>query len=130
MTRGMIGVGAVCAAVIALLGPGAGSAAWARPGSALTVELEKDSCAGPVAAVAAGAGGVVVFHHLDAGRYVISLPAEAGDVRLAVADGGRWIAGRLSAVSNGRRYAVREDGERIVVAVGGDGEVHIQLDGL
>ena len=124
MTRGMIRLGAVCAAVIVL----AGSAAWARP--ALTVELEKDSCAGPVAAVAAGAGGVVVFHHLDAGRYVISLPAEAGGVRLAVAEGGRWIAGRLSAVSNGRRYALGEDGERIVVAVGGDGEVHIQLDGL
>ena len=124
MTRGMIRLGAVCAAVIVL----AGSAAWARP--ALTVELEKDSCAGPVAAVAAGAGGVVVFHHLDAGRYVISLPAEAGGVRLAVAEGGRWIAGRLSAVSNGRRYALGEDGERIVVAVGGDGEIRIQLDGL
>ena len=128
MTRGMIRLGAVCAAVIVLAGPGAGSAAWARP--ALTVELEKDSCAGPVAAVAAGAGGVVVFHHLDAGRYVISLPAEAGGVRLAVAEGDRWIAGRLSAVSNGRRYALGEDGARIVVAVGGDGEIHIQLDGL
>jgi hypothetical protein len=117
-------LGAVCAAVVML----AGSAAWARP--ALTVELEKDSCAGPVAAVAAGAGGLVVFHHMDAGRYVISLPAEAGGLRLTVAEGGRWIPGRLSAVSNGRRYAIGEDGERIVVAVGGDGEVHIQLDGL
>lgn len=124
MTRGMIRLGAVCAAIAALAGP----AAWARP--ALTVELEKDSCAGPVAAVVAGAGGAVVFHHLDAGRYVISLPAEAGGVRLAVAEGDRWIAGRLSAVWNGRRYALGEDGERLVVAVGGDGEIHIRLEGL
>jgi len=126
MTRGKIGLGAVCAAVVLL----AGSAASAWPGSALTVELEKDSCAGPVAAVAAGAGGVVVFHHLDAGRYVITLPAEAGGMRLSVADGGRWVAGRLSGVSNGRRYALGDDGQRIVVAVHGDGEIHIQLDGL
>ena len=71
---------------------------------------------------------------MDAGRYIISLPAEAGSVRLAVLadnDTGQWIPARMSAVSNGRRYAIGEDGQRIVVAVpGADGEIHIQLDGL
>lgn len=127
MTRGKIGLGAVCAAVVLL----AGSAASAWPGSALTVELEKDSCAGPVAAVAARDDGTVVFHHLDAGRYVISLPAEAGGMTLAVSDpaSGRWISGRLSAAADGRRYAIGGNGERIVVTVAGDGEIHIRLAG-
>ena len=108
------------------------SAAPAWSASALMVELEKDTCAGPVAAVSAKADGSVVFHHLDAGRYVITLPAEAGGMTLTVADeaGGRWISGRLSAPSDGRRYAIGSNGQRIVVAVAGGGEIHIQLGGL
>ena len=128
MTHGIRRFGAAFAVVSALL---AGSAAWA--GSRPLVELEKDSCAGPVAMVMAADDGSVVFHGLDAGRYVITLPAETGRVTLAVAeaDTGRWISGRLSGVTGGRRYAIGEDGERIVVAVArGGGEIRIQLRGL
>jgi hypothetical protein len=127
MTRGIGRLGAAVAALALLAGVAA--PAWAA--RALTVELEKDSCAGPVAAVAARDDGTVVFHHLDAGRYVISLPAEAGGMTLAVSDpaSGRWISGRLSAAADGRRYAIGGNGERIVVTVAGDGEIHIRLAG-
>lgn len=128
MSRRIARLGAAVAAVTALL---AGSVAWAgiRP----MVELEKDSCTGPVAMVMARPDGSVVFHGMDAGRYVITLPAETGRVTLAVAEGGtgRWIPGRLSAASNGRRYAIGDDGEKIVVAVAErGGEIRIQLRGL
>jgi len=125
MTRGTT---RLIAAVVALALLGA-PAAFAR--GRQMVELERDSCAGPVAAVMSGENGVAVFHNLDAGRYVVTLPAEAGRVSVAVADdGGRWISGRLSAVTDGRRYAVGRDGERIVVAVARGGAISVQLDGL
>ncbi len=128
MTNGIRRIGAAFAVVSALLaGPTAGA------GSRPLVELEKDSCAGPVSMVMAAGDGSVVFHHLDAGRYVIALPAETSGVTLAVAeaDTGRWIPGRLSGVTGGRRYAIGADGERIVVAVArGGGEIRIQLRGL
>lgn len=126
MTRGIGGlIGAVAA--LCLLGASA-ALAGQRP----MVELEKDSCAGPVAAVMTGEDGVAVFHNLEAGRYVVTLPAETGRVTVAVADdaSGRWISGRLSAVTDGRRYAVAADGQRIVVAVGRGGEIRVQMDGL
>ena len=126
MTRG---IGRLIAAVVTLALLGA-PAAFARGRS--MVELERDSCAGPVAVVMSGENGVAVFHNLEAGRYVVALPAETGRVTLAVADdaSGRWISGRLSAVTDGRRYAVDRDGQRIVVAVAHGGEIRIRLDGL
>lgn len=127
MTRGTTRLGAAVAALTLLSASGAWS--WSRP----MVELEKDDCAGPVAVVAAAADGSAVFHGMDAGRYVITLPAEAGGLGVAVAEGGegRWISGRLSPVTNGRRYAVGADGGRIVVAVTRPGgEIRVRLDGL
>lgn len=126
MTRG---IGRLIGAVVALALLGA-PAAFAR--GRQMVELERDSCAGPVAAVMTGENGVAVFHNLDAGRYVVTLPAEIGRVTLAVTDdaSGRWITGRLSAVTEGRRYAIGRDGQRIVVAVPRGGEIRVQFDGL
>ena len=130
MIRRTTRLGAALAA-LALLG--AASAAFAWSGQRTVVELEKDSCAGPVAAAAAGADGSAVFHEVNAGRYVISLPAEVRGVTLSVADSesGQWISGRLSSPADGRRYAIGDDGQRIVVAVArAGGEIRVQLDGL
>ncbi|MBI5942000.1 MAG: hypothetical protein HY859_16410 [Caulobacterales bacterium] len=127
MTGAIARLGAAVAAVALL----AGSAAWA--GSRPLVELEKDSCAGPVSMVMAAGDGSVVFHHLDAGRYVITLPAETSGVTLAVAeaDTGRWIPGRLSGVTGGRRYAICAYCERIFGSVARGGcEIRIPLRGL
>lgn len=126
MTRRTTRLGATVAALV-LLG-GASALAVTRP----VVELEKDSCAGPVAAAMTAADGSVVFHNMDAGRYVVTLPAETGAMSVAVAEGGtdRWVSGRLSAVTDGRRYAVGSDGQRLVVAVTrGGGEIHVRLGG-
>lgn len=128
MTRQFARLGAIAAVAAALLA-GSGAQAGIRP----TVELEKDTCAGPVALVMAGPDGSAVFHGLDAGRYVITMPAEVGALSLAVAEGdtGRWIPGRLSAAADGRRYAIGADGQRIVVSVSqSGGEVRIQLRGI
>lgn len=127
MTRGIGGLGAAIAALVLLCAPAA--FAGARP----MVELEKDSCAGPVAAVVSGSDGSAVFHGVEAGRYVITLPAEARGVTLSVStsDSDRWVSGRLSAATDGRRYAIGADGQRIVVAMArGGGEIRVQLDGL
>jgi hypothetical protein len=107
-----------------------GTAALAGPRA--VVELGRESCAGPVAVAATDTEGAVVFHNLAAGRYVISLPAETGGLAVAVVDSasGRWLSGRLSGVTDGRRYAVDESGQRIVVALVRDGDIRIQLAGL
>ena len=110
----------------------AASPALAWSGSTM-VELEKDSCAGPVAAVASGADGAAVFHGVEAGRYVVTLPADARGVAVSVSssDSGRWMSGRLSGVTDGRRYAIGADGQRLVVAVArSGGEIRVQLDGV
>jgi hypothetical protein len=129
MTRGTTRLGAAVAA----LALASASAASAWSGSRPLVELERDDCAGPVAMVVAAADGSAVFHAVEAGRYVITLPPEAGALTLVVAEGGegRWISGRLSPVTDGRRYAVGADGRRIVVAVArSGGEIRLRLDGL
>ena len=130
MTRGIARLGAAVVVVAALM---VASAAWAwPPASRTTVELETEACTGPVAAVLSGEDGAVVFHGLNAGRYVIALPQDAGRMTVTVVEGGvgRTISGKLSPVTNGRRYAVGADGSKIVVAVASGGQVRLRLDGL